>query len=468
MKFITLRDVTLVLLFALLAAAAYAGSSGTTPEQRENRRGQNNNGGQRQQGPLIPRGGVQVLPEQHGGVNLGQFNRRPGNPQNPNEADADTRNNPVAGPAATSTVEASPEPRFVTGMNLADDARQVYAGARVKPPSIPRSWSIPYTGKLNFVDGVPSLDPSGILVLSETNSRLVGQFRGGGANSKVYRSSNDKAIKKFVYLGSNKSGDTRTELGLATLLEQDVGRAILGDIKKAQPDAPFDVVKRLEDLLPVKAVADDGREHWFALSRGQNISAEEVITRPDGQFGQLAETSNAQDRRDARGPDHRGGTTSLTPDEEFTVNFVVRKLNKYGVVWTDHKLKNFDIVPDLQSFTGYRVLFFDLDGFHPVKGRDRATRAQTAREFQKIYDSSTKDGLLYNSLQAYAKQLGLENYQQAFDSTAFGHEISCCITTVGANAERKTYAFFNAMNDNEFTQVVPGEKRRSIFTNSAH
>ncbi len=620
MKFTTLRNVTLALLFALLADTVYAGSSGPTPAQRENRR--DNNDDQEQQGRPTPRGGVQVLPQEHGGVDLNQFRQRPENPQNRNEADADTRNNqvgrpafptdgipavrpaPPAGPAVGNTNDPADQPNrlnqtnvqpnvrqrqqqlgleqilgqnrpaqppqlrdanqpappntprgpgagnqrttpqnlqdrnrtnvapganqwqgqqqrilqlpnanqrpvqppqgggqfgqglgnpqnpneanadtqnnqvgrpavqpnqrnvqrlpnanqpaapfpLVTRMNSAPNAIRVYDGQRVTRPSMPLSGHLGYNGGLIFDHQVPSLDPNGVLKLPDQPdvSPKVGGLIGGGASSKVYESSKPGVIKKFVYLGSSETDRNRSK-GLNILLEQDTSRAILGDIKQLAPDVPFQVVQRVENLLWVKATdeGNNNKEHWFALSREENISGEVRVTIPGhDQRNNLARVTSAYDRLKNRGPDLRGETTSLTEEEEFTVNFVIRTLNHYGVVWSDHKLTNFDIAPDKTSFTGFKVVFFDLDGFRPVKGADLAERERIARALQVIYDSSPDPLGLVQNLRDFARQNNLKEYVDAFDNTVYGDEqLGCCISTPGANRDRKTYNDYNEKAD---------------------
>ena len=652
MKLFTLRDVVLALLFALLTDAVYAGSSGPTPGQRENRRDQHNNGGQGQQGGgqfgqgrggQIPQGGVQVLPAlppQDGGRNRDQFNRHPGNQQNRNEADADTRNNPVAGPAiptdgnpaarpvpptgptaGTTTVPAAqphqqgnvrqrgqqlgldqklragpqgqlhpPQPQaapiagttngpaaqphqqgnvqqqqreggpprgvpagngappvvnprnpggpvvlgdvneagegglprgmpagngappvvsprnpggpVVLGdvnaagegglprgvpagngappvitprqlplaepqplaekINSEPNALRVYDRPRVVKPTISPSAHLIYEGELIFSGQVPRLDSEGFLQFPNKpgeSPKGIGTLIGGGANSKVYTSSDAGVIKKFVYLGSSDADPNRRR-GLNTLYEQDTSRAILGDIKQLMADVPFQVVQRVEDLLWVKARDQNKKEHWFALSREQNISGEEQVTaQGHGALNNLAGVTNALDRLQVRAPDRRGETTSLAEREEFTVNLVIRTLNQHGVVWTDHKLANFDIVPDGTSFTGFKVVFFDLDGFRPVKGVNRDERERTARELQVIHDSSVDSTDLTGKLHAFAQRHGLNGgYTKAFDNTVYGKDIGCCITTPGANENRDTYKTYNALNDEVFSKIVSSMK----------
>ena len=74
----------------------------------------------------------------------------------------------------------------------------------------------------------------------------------------------------------------------------------------------------------------------------------------------------------------------------------IREMNDKGVVWTDHKLENFDIVPKVGAPTGYQMVIFDTGSIRPVTGATKETRAATAVEVQRAADSSPhpKDKLL--------------------------------------------------------------------------
>jgi hypothetical protein len=147
------------------------------------------------------------------------------------------------------------------------------------------------------------------------------------------------------------------------------------------------------------------------------------------------------------------GTKSLTAEEELTVNLVMRDLNQNGVVWTDHKLANFDIVPDPASATGHRVVFFDLDGFRPVRGNDSPQRYESAREMQRIFDSAPDMYVLQSRIANFESQKYPDG-RGAFDFTAFGGGNLGWVATPGANKTRQGYNVLNNMARENFAKTI--------------
>ncbi len=337
----------------------------------------------------------------------------------------------------------------------AQDAR-AFKSALVSPVTVDRTKppSFNYKGQLRFdAKGNASLDPNGHLEGANGAASLVGRFLGGGANSKVYASTSSNArVKKMVYLGkSNDPG--KIARAAQTLTDQDGGRAILDNIKAKMPDSPFRVAQRDGQLMTVKATDAKGEEHWFALSREENIASTVVVqdkTRPD--YGSTVTVTDANARVQARAADKYGQKT-LTAEEELTVNLVMRDLNQNGVVWTDHKLANFDIVADPTSATGHRVVFFDLDGFRPVRGNDSQQRYESAREAQRIFDSASDMGGLQSRLASFQSQKYPDGYG-AFDFTAFGGGNLGWLATPGANKSRQSYNVLNNLSRENFAKTV--------------
>ena len=337
----------------------------------------------------------------------------------------------------------------------AQDAR-AFKSALVSPVTVDRTKppSFNYKGQLRFdAKGNASLDPNGHLEGANGAASLVGRFLGGGANSKVYASTSSNArVKKMVYLGkSNDPG--KIARAAQTLTDQDGGRAILDNIKAKMPDSPFRVAQRDGQLMTVKATDAKGEEHWFALSREENIASTVVVqdkTRPD--YGNTVTVTDANARVQARAADKYGQKT-LTAEEELTVNLVMRDLNQNGVVWTDHKLANFDIVADPTSATGHRVVFFDLDGFRPVRGNDSQQRYESAREAQRIFDSASDMGALQSRLASFQNQKYPDGYG-AFDFTAFGGGNLGWLATPGANKSRQSYNVLNNLSRENFAKTV--------------
>ncbi|ULA65164.1 MAG: conserved exported protein of unknown function [Nitrospira sp.] len=608
MKFTTLRNVTLALLFALLADAAYAGSSGPSPAQRENRR--DNNDDQEQQGRPTPRGGVQVLPQEHGGVDLDQFNRRPGNQQNRNEADADTRNNqgarptiptdgdpaaglvPNAGPAAGNTngpaaqpnqgkvrqlqqqlnleqkvgktpqaqprqlgdanQQAAPPPQNrnegnvdtrnnpvagsavqphqgqgqqqriqqlpnanqpptpqglgvgnqgATPQNLQDrnranaDARNhPIGGPAAQPPNATPAQvstdifdpytkpTIQYEGDVLFDENEPYLAEDGTL-----NGRLVGEYLAGGATSRVHKSSDPKLVKKIISLNwanAEKAG--------ATITEQNVGRTMLQGLQLATHSTLFRVAERHEQA--VISARNDKKEYRFVFNREDNI-ASEVYERYAGESnpkgkaplpikdasGQPITVSNAEKRAEKRdqarkGKNENDDASPLTDLEELTINLIIRTLNDNGLVWTDHKLANLDIVRNEHSPTGYQVVFFDFDGFRRVKGSTEAVQAEAARDIQKAFDNPALPNLNiprdrgWNMMDNRVKQAYRKHYSDeckeieakggnipldlGFNKTAFQGQPVRTLASPPANLNRSNYLYFNGLSEQAFKDTV--------------
>jgi hypothetical protein len=372
------------------------------------------------------------------------------------------RGNAAAQAAQQSPRQFAPPPAPGTGMQLPAEgpkinqwaaAPLVYNAQRVAPVTIDpgKAPQFSYQGQLHFdAKGNPSLDPNGRLVQPNGTAASVGGFLGGGANSKVYKSlSSADRVKKFVYLrGGNDAA--RLNRAAQTLTDQDAGRAMLSDIKQAMPDSPFRVAQRDGDLMTVKATDMAGNDHWFALSREENIATQVRVEDPSNpNFGNTVTVTNAADRVRLRANDQYG-QKSLTAEEELTVNLVLRDLNQNGVVWTDHKLANFDIVPDATSATGYRMVFFDLDAFRPVRGGDRQQRYDSARELQRIFDSAPD----MNTLQSQVTDFEKKNKRGAFDYTAFGGQNLGWLATPGANKDRQSYKALNFLSRENFAKAV--------------
>jgi hypothetical protein len=658
MKFTTLRNVTLALLFALLADTVYAGSSGPTPAQRENRR--DNNDDQEQQGRPTPRGGVQVLPQEHGGVDLNQFNRRPGNPQNPNERGVAPRNNqvggpaiptdgdpaagpvPNAGPATENTTSPAAQPNQPNQTNVQPNVRQrqqqlgleqilgqnrpaqppqLRDANQPAPPNTPRGpgagnqrttpqnlqdrnrtnvapganqWqgqqqrilqlpnanqrpvqppqgggqfgqglgnpqnpneanadtrnnpvggpavqpnqrnvqrlpnanqpaappnlsasiaptrqpnatpaqvstdifdpytkpTIQYEGDVLFDNNQPYLAAEGTL-----NGRPVGKYLAGGATSRVHESLDPKLVKKIISL--NRPRRSREEAG-ATITEQNVGRTILQGLQVTTQSTLFRVVERREQAV-ISAKDKKGKEYHFVFNREENIASVVYADRDNPKSPvQIVDSltkmpitaSNAEDRAKLRdNTKEKEKRSPLTDLEELTINLVIRTLNDHGLVWTDHKLANLDIVRNEDSPTGYQVIFFDFDGFRQVKGdgspRESQRQAEAAREIQKAFDNPALPNqaipfdkgwrMMYDRvIKAYRthypdeyqeaeRQAGLQKDDRVkenilltagFDLSVFAGQPVTTLASPPANLNRGNYLLFNSLNEQDFKTKV--------------
>jgi hypothetical protein len=341
-----------------------------------------------------------------------------------------------------------------------DDTPRTYDRPLVKPFDPYTAPTVKFEGDLRFEgENRDEVRPSSQGTL---NGSPIGKFIGGGANSKVYTSSDPRLVKKLVSL--QFPGLTPEQVA-QTITDQDGGRAILNDILKARPDSPYKVAKQRGRAI-VTANGPDGREYRFFMSHEENITSE--VKKSDGSTvkgkdGNTAVATNLEERMKYR-------QEPLSEAEALTLELVIRDLNDYGIIWTDNKAKNLDIVRDDTSQTGYRVVFFDFDGFRAVKGDTRTDRLKAARAIQKVFDDpaigkaigADKDRgwkLLNEKLKAvyathYPKDKGNFRMESAFDFTAFSNQRIGTLATPDANADMGHYLIYNAMTPGTFQKEV--------------
>jgi hypothetical protein len=320
---------------------------------------------------------------------------------------------------------------------------------------------------------------------SETG--VLGKFLGGGISSSVFLdSTNPEYVHKLVSLTWIK-GEMKPDSDQSpdnTVTDQMAGYEMLNRFKQTHQGKTlgklFDVAERSDvSIFKVKVkvskpgvMPEQFDEKLFAHTRERNISSAVFLKDAVGRGYRImgddklpVTATNAEERISLRikerrrlealqeghqlklseihvGQDEIG--KGLTHAEEATLNAVIRGLNHQGIVWQDHKLQNLDIVTDLSSPTGHRVIFFDYDGFRPVQGEDRATRAKTARDLQLKYDWDDRK----------TPERGEEI--QTFDYTAFGLNHTQSVSTPGANQHRTLLSDFDGLTDQAFnTQVMP-------------
>jgi hypothetical protein len=117
-------------------------------------------------------------------------------------------------------------------------------------------------------------------------------------------------------------------------------------------------------------VVEKGRDG--APDKSYLVTVEESIESLDnGKF-----VSNAYERFENRAPN---------AGERATMNLAIREMNRKGVVWTDHKMNNFDIVP-ANTPTGYKMVIFDKGGIVPAVGNNATEKFNNARKAQKVFD----------------------------------------------------------------------------------
>jgi hypothetical protein len=88
------------------------------------------------------------------------------------------------------------------------------------------------------------------------------------------------------------------------------------------------------------------------------------------------------------------------------------------------------------------VIFFDFDSFRPVQGGDRATRAQRAKDAQRVFDEG-----------ASMAQIRANLPPNTFDFTALGANMGY-MATPGANLGRASYQSFSRLSDDQLAAAV--------------
>ncbi|MCG7923326.1 MAG: hypothetical protein N0C81_15230 [Candidatus Thiodiazotropha lotti] len=338
-------------------------------------------------------------------------------------------------------------------LNALPNAKRVYNGTITEFFNGSRKADVEYAGRVEWVNlkgpdgktlrddfGQPVAEP---MLISGDQLGELGKRLGGGANSVVYLSKSrpKELVNKFVRITDN-NGNLRPSKE-RTITDQAVGRQILKDLKKLKPKSPFRIAKQEGKVKIWKKTDKFGITHRFALTRDENISS--PIYHSNGapfvnKDGSPVTVTNAADRIAERG-------RYLSLKEELTINMVIRELNQNGIVWTDHKLENLDIVKDNSSVTGYRVIFFDFDAFRPVVGDSRRHRYKVARDMQKFFDNIEK-----HERAGQKAGVDIHNYM---DWTVFANDSSFSyLYTPGANTYRKEYKDFDRLDARTFNKAL--------------
>lgn len=266
----------------------------------------------------------------------------------------------------------------------------------------------------------------------------VGETLGEGGFRKVYTNPDEpeQVVKVLSFEGVEKTHGIKGDKLNTFLHDTDVGRELLTAIERSSPDAPFKVAKQHGPPLVIEDPNFPGRK--FVVTKEDNISETLRVKQPDGTVKDVTVTD--AEKRFAQRPDGQP-----TEAEIMTVQLTMRKLNQEGIVWTDHKWKNYDVIADDASPTGHKVVFFDLDGFRIAEGETSVLRSGNARQTQQIYDSAVKGD------NAYYKMIfkGLPD----FDHTIFGREM-IPLSTAGVNVKRTRYLELDAMSSDEFDMAL--------------
>lgn len=266
----------------------------------------------------------------------------------------------------------------------------------------------------------------------------------GGGFTNTYKDGTDPenfVIKeRFVPDGANnykaknsaKEGPESMEI---LIHDSEVGRELLTDA--AKDTDLYRVAKR--DGKPAW-VRDDEAGGGRYIYREENL-AEEL---PSGQV-----ITNAKDRFAAR-PDGQPNAA-----EALTIQMAIRDLNKKGIVWTDSKLSNLDVRPSKNSPTGYEVVYFDFDGFRPVRGETDLDRWKTARTMQQRIDGVATRNDFYATHVAIGRE-------SPFDYRTFGKEMPTPMS-VSKNKTGQAYTRLNALDRDTFFREAEETLGKQLF-----
>ena len=248
----------------------------------------------------------------------------------------------------------------------------------------------------------------------------LGDFIDSGGFSRIYKDPDDEGfIKRVTPLDTNPKHDAASVEKV--VFEDAVGRKLLEDAEKGSNY--LQVTKQKGKPVLVR----DENGNRFLVSTETNI-AKEI----DGKV-----VTNAKDRFANRPP---------TKAERMTMQLAIRELNQKGILWTDHKMINFDIVPSKTSPTGHRMVFFDPGGIRPMKGATPEMRWRNARQWQQIIDPPN------NSQMALIRKLA-KGYDDAVDLRSFGNENHYAFT-LGGNRGRDEYLRLNNLDPAQFRAEV--------------
>jgi hypothetical protein len=237
----------------------------------------------------------------------------------------------------------------------------------------------------------------------------LGELVGEGGFRRVYVDPEDgSAVYKVTsYQDAWRKHELDPEDLNRFLHDTDVGRELLTAMSKDSSDALFRVAGQRQAPIVVDDPFNPARK--FVITREDNIADTVTVRNSDGRLEEHTVT-NAAERFSYR----PSGTANEA--ERLTVQLAIRKLNQRGVVWTDNKLTNLDVIADASSPTGYKVVFFDYDGFRIAEGATEHQRYLNARRTQQVV-SSIKEG------QDLFRQFSVNDLPE-FDHTIFGRRMN--------------------------------------------
>lgn len=281
-------------------------------------------------------------------------------------------------------------------------------------------------------------DEGAEIVLNNGDTLRIGKKVGQGGFRRVYSDPEDgSAVYKVAsYQDAWRKNEMLPEDLDRFFHDTDVGRELLTAMSKESSDGLFKVAGQRGPPIVVDDPFHAGRK--FVITREDNIASTVAVRRADGSTAQETVTNAAE--RFALRPSGKANDA-----ERLTVQLTLRKLNQEGIVWTDNKLTNLDVIVDQTSPTGYKVVFFDYDGFRIAKGATRHQRYANARQTQQVFSTLKKgDNLTFKLLN---KDL------PDFDHTIFGTRMGTP-RTIDPYKKFPAFTRLDTLSPKEFGAVV--------------
>lgn len=465
--------------YARLPKTATSSISSASNQQPEVANGANNGS----RGPIsVGRAGSSVS---------GQANRLP--PANqyqtlPTQSNASEVGSASLAPKITARTAVEKSTRRYPTLKLVSQAKKLFSNAIIKPFTALKA-RVAYTHQAGFDTSDPNRDDFNLA--PKPNTGILGDKLGQGGNALVYRDpANPNIVHKLVRIEGPDpdTGDIRNVVPLGRNInvvnDQMAGREILNRFKQTHKGKLLDKIMEVAEVdgdPVVFAVAGRNGTHKFAHTREENISTPVYYKDSVGRAlrvrdenGNSVTATNAADRIELRAKNKKRLealaqgknlklkdvavsdnelVSAITPNEELAINAVVRGLNKHGIVWTDQKMGNFDLVDDPKSPLGYKVLFFDFDGFRVVNGANSQKRAENARKLQKDYDHTSAEMPGDNQI---------DRQMSVFDYTAAGVGFIDQVATPHQNSSRDKYRQYNEASESGFNRELQKNTRGRV------
>ncbi len=275
--------------------------------------------------------------------------------------------------------------------------------------------------------------PGSEIIAPDGSKIELGEVKGIGGFSAVVAQGNDptKVVKLSALpdVGKNWADDG----ALVDLVGRRVGEAI----QNPSGNGNFRLTKVDQQFI----VTDQASGKRWLVTVEDNI---EVVL-DDG-----TKVTNAAQRFATRAPDQK---------EALTMALAIREMNNRGVIWTDHKPANFDIVPNPEAPTGYQMLIFDAGGIRPMKGATAESRARAAREMQRTFDQLPNGNQLTRNFGGSGDSV-MASFDY-LDNRVFGSEIGPAFTP-GTLYRSDNYFDHAMMPDDEFRAYVRSTLGRDV------